>query len=377
MAGNQTADNPTAAGPTAIPWTDYIGSHDRSADWGKSVRGVGRRESPVPPSSPASSDTLLESELTLRLRQISPSRTLVMPVGGLAGARDRDQVAAFLDQVESDGGSAWRAEVRQRAEAIRPVLSQSRGIYLQIGNEINSHHYGTAISSWQGGRGRVESNSEAIIPVYTEYFLAPAVEALRDFDWGAEAASRVHVVLGSVANSANPRSRAWLYDLLDYRIRGDFAPSLSGKRVVEVIDLATIHYLVTGADVEWLEILDSLKTRWIDSGLVSGVWGTEELGRRRADAELGAMTAMKVTSRYLHWWSTRGVLPDQSRFLLWGSRRGQPGNTGDDAMELLYQFLGNSLISDVSALLDVSPQANVEAYAFETVGEPGRRVIFL
>ncbi len=256
------------------------------------------------------------------------------------------------------------------------MLSQSRGIYLQIGNEINSRHYGTAISSWQG-RGRVGPNSEAIIAVYTEYFLAPAVEALRDFDWGAETASTVHLGLGSVANAANPRSRAWLYDLLDYRIRGDFAPSLSGKRVVEIIDLASIHYLVTAADEEWLEILDSLKTRWIDSGLVSGVWGTEELGRRRADAGLGAMTAMKVTSRYLHWWSTRGVSPDQSRFLLWGSIRGQPGTTGDYAMELLHEFLGDSRISDVSSLLDLSPQANIEAYAFETVGEPGKRVIFL
>lgn len=362
--------------PAAVAWTRHVGGHGRPVRWGKSIRGVGRREDT---SVPVASDSLSEAELTTRLRELAPRHDLVMPIGGLEGAREQDSVAAFLDGIERDGGRAWREELRQRAAAIRPVLGEAGGsINLQVGNEINSYHYATAIHARRGGRGRVDANSETIIPVYVEYFLAPAVEALRNFDWGASpAASRIRLVLGSVANSANAKSRAWLYDLLDYRVRGDFAPTLEGKRVVELIDIIAIHYLVTGADANWMQVLDSLQTRWVDSGLAQGVWSTEELGRRRADDGLGAVTAVKVTARYLHWWSRRGYGPDRSRFLLWGSSRGRRGTRGDDAMETLYDFLGEAELVDVTGSLDLAPTGDLEAYAFDTTADPSKRAIFI
>jgi hypothetical protein len=358
--------------PTAVTWMDHIGAHDRPTDWSRSIRGVGRRESPVNQGGRE------ESELTRRLREVAGAHILVVPVGGLAGARDTAQAAEFLDRIEADGGAAWNEEVRVRAAAIRPVLEEALEINLQVGNEINSHFWGTSIGAWRGDRRPAGANSREVIPVYVEYFLAPAVEALREFDWGSDAsAAKVNIVLGSVAAAANPSSRAWLGDLLDYRILGRYATSLAGLRVAEVVDFVSVHYLVTADDAGWMNTLDSLQERWVESGRIRGVWGTEELGRRRAEAGLGAVTAMKVTSRYLHWWSLRGLTPEKSRFFLWGSRLGSADTRGDSAMRVLHRVLGDSQLIDVSSSLSLAPRSRIEAYAFATAGDPAKRVIFV
>jgi hypothetical protein len=351
--------------PTVITWMDYVGRHDRPAVWGRSIRGVGRRESPA-------------TELTRRLREVASTNVLVMPIGGLASARDTAAAAHFLNGVEADGGAAWREEVRVRAEAILPVLDGALGINLQVGNEINSHFWGTSVRAWKGDNRPAAANSREVIPVYVEYFLAPAVEVIRDFDWGSDASpAKVNIVLGSLANSANPRSRAWLGDLLDYRIRGTFAASLAGVSVADVVDFASVHYLVTADDANWMHQLDSLQERWVDTGRIRGVWGTEELGRRRAEAGLGAVAALKVTSRYLHWWSLRGLTSEKSRFFLWGSSRGDRDKRGDSAMQILHGAIGDSQLEDISSSLNVAPGSRFEAYAFAILGGPSTRAIFV
>jgi hypothetical protein len=319
-----------------------------------------------------------ESELTRRLREVAGKHVLVMPIGGLAGARDAAQAAEFLNGVEADGGVAWKEDIRRRAEAIRPVIEEALDINLQVGNEINSHYWGTSVSAWKGYARSLPNNSHEIIPVYVEYFLAPAVEALREFDWGSDAsAAKVSIVLGSVANAANPRSRDWLGNLLDYRIGGQYASSLAGLRVADVVDFISIHYLVTASESGWMRVLDSLQERWVDTGRIRGVWGTEELGRRRGEAGLGAVTAMRVASRYLHWWSLRGLTPDKSRFFLWGSRLGSPETRGDSAMRILHRSIGDSRLVDVSPKLILAPASRIEAYAFETASDSATQIIFM
>ncbi|MFO1188631.1 MAG: hypothetical protein U1E97_03340 [Alphaproteobacteria bacterium] len=211
-----------------------------------------------------------------------------------------------------------------------------------------------------------------MIPLYAEYFLAPTVAGLnaasRDVTGRDDA---IPIVLGTIAGAFEARSRAWLGALLDYRLRGDFAPDLAGRRVHELIDIIAIHYLQTHGDATWSQSLDGLWTQWVGKGRIKGIWATEELGRRQGLTGIGAATAIKTTARCLNFHLDRGIAPRRGRCGLWGGWLGNPGTRGDDAMTLVHEFLDDAplAVQDAGGALDGT--GSLEWHAFATrAGRP-------
>ena len=99
-------------------------------------------------------------------------------------------------------------------------------------------------------------------------------------------------MLGSIVGARQPFVRDELLpSLLDYRIEGTYAPALAGRQVKELIDYLSVHYVLTpeavfGFDDEaeqtqtdaWRLLLDDFHDRWVETGVVRGVWHTEEGG---------------------------------------------------------------------------------------------------
>lgn len=364
----------TAAAETPAAWTAYFGSHDRPVDWGRSIRGVGRGLTGLLPG--AEGRQTAHGRLSASAAELLDRYDLVIPVGGLASAKDADEAVAFLRQVESDSGRAWKQAVYDQAVLVGELSAGRGDVYWQVANEINSRDHGRAARLLAGGSVYGRRDDPAVIPVYVEYHLAPTVEALRRARDSLGDQTRLHIVLGSIATSSRRGAREWLEELLRYEVRGDYAPDLAGRRVYELVDVIAIHYLVTDEDDSWREILSGLYGSWVESGKVEGLWATEELGRRRATDGLGAATTLRVASRFLSWWRDAAIGPERSRVFFWGWRMGAPGTLGGEGMQALYDFFGETALADLRNVT-VTASAEVEVHAFQSVVDQHRRALVI
>lgn len=346
------------------PWPAYLGAHDRVTAWAKSVRGIGRAE-----LNGFSASAAELNEFTRRLLPVVRSgRTVVMPVGGMGPAYDMVTTVRFLDQVVSDRGQRWRSAVLERCGVANLAhLEQDSELLWQVGNEINSRHYAAAITRWRTGQVVERRNLHSTIPIYVEYFLAPTVRALRECnDERTEGQQPVAIMLGSIANAADPLSREWLDTLLTYRLKGLIEPELRGTQVWELVDVISIHYLVTAMRGSWSEVLDSLQAKWVLTGRVAGIWATEELGAQPADKALGAATTLRILARYLHWWTTRSIDPNRSRAFFWGTERGPAETRGRRALDMMVQRLGEARLRNLTDASGASSsQGGIETYVFK------------
>jgi len=367
-------------GRELYPWNAYIGANNRDAPWAGFLRGIGRGYTGLALSG---TDALVPRATTPAFGKfaadvagIAKSRDLIIQVGGLLSAREAQRTRAFMTMIEADRGELWRHTVYLQARRLAEVTDRDR-IYWQVGNEINAWHYTRSFRLWQGKDSQTrDADQDAVIPLYVEYFLAPTVAALN-------AASRdiagrndtIPIVLGTLAGAYRERSRAWLDSLLNYQVRGDFAPELAGSRVRELIDIVAIHYLQTHADNSWSQALDDLREKWVGSGRIKGIWATEELGVHQAETGIGAATAVKVTARCLNFHLTRAIPPRQGRCGLWGWWLGNPGTRGDEAMTLLSNFLGDAPLAPRDDGGKLVATGSLEWHAFTTVAGESRTVV--
>jgi hypothetical protein len=353
-----------------VPWTAYFSTQDRFADWASAVRGIGRGQTGLPNSKVAPYIQDLSTAPLL-------SKKILLPVGGLDSGRGQAQVEAFLNQVKRDRAKTWKKIVYDQAIALTKVPGGSSRIAWQIGNEINSKKMAENIHDWaKDGKENLSPNDESIIPYYVEYYLAPTVEAIRKASQDSLGSdNRILIVLGSIANAYNPNSRLWLDRLLKYRVKGTYAKSLADRSVAELVNIIAVHYLVSSVDESWQPALDDLWNRWIGKGRVVGLWSTEELGKKRAMNGEGASTTLKVAARYLHWWGVRGIQPEAGRVSFWGWRlSGNPGTSGNDGMQSLYKFLGDSPVREINKGLDVESERPMETYLFQSVKQSRKRI---
>jgi hypothetical protein len=372
--------NVTPANALEIPWAAYFVSQDKPAPWAQTVRGLGRgktgvaliEESEQINVGPGSEFARLEEQV----KDVITSRDMIIPVGGLRAAKEQDEVNAFMNMIKRDGGKRWKEVVLTQAVRFAKLPHGYERIYWQVGNEINSKAYGTTLNRWAGKGVASGFDDSYIIPLYVEYFLAPTVEALRSASLQVTGSKdKIQVLLGPIANAARPSSRKWLDDLLNYRIRGDFATTLAGERVADAVNMIGIHYVVTSANSDWSVILDDLHHKWVGHSRITGIWSTEELGKKAAEAGLGAATAIRVAARYLHWWGVHSITPKQSRCSFWGWEMGKPGTTGGDGMQALYNFLGDTALKELDRALNVEPLNNLEVYAFQSASDPSKRIM--
>ena len=63
----------------------------------------------------------------------------------------------------------------------------------------------------------------------------------------------------------------------------------------------------------------------------------------------GAVFSLQVAARYLTWWHQVGWSPEQGRAFLWGADVGNQGQRGVDAMQLLYDAIGDVALLPLSS----------------------------
>lgn len=335
---------PGVAGET--PWTQQFGSHYDERAWATSVRdpgGPGRYGYRIPGSRQPPAQWAEQGD-PLELKPFIARGQVVLNVGGLGSGRDETQVKAFLDSVNADRGTTWKRELASKVRPVALLSGASDAVHWQFGNEINGPRFLRNVVSWAGGdmgRDR-EAALQKFIPLYVEYFLAPGVEAVRGVSQELHGdPGRIRVMLGSLANARDPRAVGWYEALLAYKIVGSNAPTLAGKKVHEVVNALSIHYLVSAEDAGWSEILDRLANNWMGKGAIRAIWSTEEGGVRRAQSGYSGATALRVAARYLNWWSVRGWDASQGQCFFWGHDIGADGTRADQALDTLFRFTGH------------------------------------
>lgn len=249
--------------------------------------------------------------------------------------------------------------------------------YWQLGNEINSIGMFNilGIKPRKGESIWKYFNLPEQAKAYVNLYFAPTAVAVRRASkdaYGDE--GKVRIVLGSVANAYNPRSREWMDELLSRSINSPTAPELNGKAVFEVADILSFHYLVTAGRPDWEEALDEIYRKWVASGRMLGMWATEEHGRRGR----GFVTVCRVAARWLHFWCTHKWLPERGRCIFWGADLPKPGGKGIEAVRILGRFLEDWPLKEVTGSVKVYGAGRIELYAFlATTDSAERRLLVL
>ena len=358
------------------PWNEYFGSSTGPHEnWGYTRRIASHRTTRIKTALKAGDDIILGDTI------------------GLSTAKKEAKVALFMDSIEADGGTAFREAVFNRAvklDSVRlKVGTTDQVLYWMFGNEITSLPYVLNLRAWAEEPVQPAKHGDPwIIPYYVEYYLAPAVQAIRE----AEVATGVDipVFLGSIGNASNPARRDFLYQVLNYVVAGTYADTLAGQRVADIVDHVGIHYTVAknahvkdekGKYIKHLKgsfelALDEMYDPWVASGILDGLWATEEVGRKVGNKGYGAAKAMVVTSRYLHWWAKKDISPEQGRAVFFGTTIGPADVTANLAMQTLFGFLGATPLVEI--LDAVAPPADDwETYLFESVDNNNKRVAFI
>ena len=241
---------------------------------------------------------------------IAPWRTML-------GKTEQDQIWALL----------------KLAYSLSP--DAEKHLFFQWGDDINTRRLGTAPTAKlieatprHGVAYKRDANQPADAAAYAENFFAPAVEAVRkaSTDVFGEP-GKIPVMIGSCARAGLDENRDWFRSVLEHTIGGELAPSLKGKRVIDLVDYLTVnHPFADASDTKALQAL------WNSYGKqVRGLWITEEFGTiARTDTQFTTRVAL-----FLEWVAANQLDSQQAR-LVWDiapSRRG-----ADDCHALMVQL---------------------------------------
>jgi hypothetical protein len=351
-------------------WNQYIGSVGYTASWSGWARrplydktGMGLVQDP-------GKITELVEQVTTTLQ----TQDVMLPAIGMTRSGD----SSFLDLIQDGGVEVFQQAIRDQVEALAPLDPSGKRIVYQLGNEIATTSMSEGLRLWATGRGitipgAAMDYDPEFISYYVEYQLAPTVAAMLEASATAYGdPNKVTIVLGSVNNGGSAEGKAWLDALLDYTVKGTFAPSLAGKHVYELIDIASVHYIGGTSKIEpsW--------DKWAGVGTISGLWTTEEVGIRAADEGLGAGLAIAKVMDHLNWYYVRGLNQEQVGVSLYGWDVNGPvaGTSSDTSMLALYDFLGAVPVEPRTDVVtaEVSSGA-VETYQLQSLSDDSKRVI--
>ena len=341
------APTPVPTPTTGTIWPEYFStSRDAMPMWAKTLRRT---------SSVTAVSTLLpNSNVILTLG--------VQVCGALGSGRDQAQVDALIASVSADGGATYRNCIKN--EAVKGVQAQTNNhtIYWHIGNEINSQHYATTM----GTTGA--SSDPSMIPDFVEYFVAPTVQGLDEAS--SQTGFDTPAVLGSIVSGHNINSRAWLDTLLNYTITGTYAPALAGKKVYEVVDYTSFHYTV--ASTIWEESFNDIG-KWIGQGKIKGIIDTEELGSQSMARGAAQFQALQGFVNLMYWVNAHGYTPVQGRLNFWA----QGDSTPDEAMTIVYNFLGNTSLKNLTNPTLIGQTGSPSVHALSTTAGDKRLISVL
>ncbi|MEK0450266.1 MAG: hypothetical protein RL088_2534 [Verrucomicrobiota bacterium] len=305
-------------------WRDYFGMQSVSAagPW-KTVRQFDGPATSLPSKAPAGGQVLagpfngtpVEMDLSwfrdpLRRTSLGLDRNLpvilgadltaiyVAPWRSMLGKLQQDQIWALMKLAY---GSDPKTEKR---------------LLFQWGDDINSQRLGTDTDARtikatpRNGLGYVRnSNQPADAASYAENYFAPAVEAVRAASRSVFGDERsIPVLIGSCARAGLEANRDWFRSVLEHTIEGELAPTLKGRKVIDLVDYLTVnHPFADAPDTK------SLQALWNTYGKrVKGLWVTEEFGN------IGHSPAQVINraALFLEWVSANDLDSQQTR-LIW------------------------------------------------------------
>ena len=348
---------------TGFPWTSYAGSHYLAASWAGVVRDH-KYGIEYDSSSHSYPYTELDTSTQSTISGILSGHDAIFLIGGFGSGRGKDQVADYMNSIESDSGASWRQSVQNRVIELDHLNTGRNKLVIQVGNEITSDKPSENLHLWKGDGKPGKFFDPETIPWYVEYYLAPTVSGLRSA--GPSLLSGVEVALGSMTVYSNSNAEPFLDSLLNYQIQGTYAPELSGKKVSDIVDIITLHYFMSSE--VWESRLDHIRNTWIGTGEVNGVWSSEECGIQAATNGSGGVAALKVTARYLRWTALHGYAPGLVRGLFYGWDSGPSGNRVDTALSEWYGFFGDS------AVKSMDPTSGPYVYPFSSVDDPKKKL---
>lgn len=396
-----TPSSPPAPASTQPEWMRYFGAHytltpdnTGTRDWaGGGLRnpgGIRTSYEIAADDSGGYTDTALLEFTNMALPVIdellADDSYAVLKVGGVAS----DITALFLDSMDSAAGrDTFRLALHNRIEAIRALPHADdweQKVYFQFGNEIqNPEVFYGFVCNWATNNVTNDCDLETqFLPAYVERYLAPGVAYLEEKSqalFGRPDAIRM--VLGSVVNLSNRET--FINTLLNYQVQGDYAPSMAGKYVYQLVDTVSIHYSV--GDPDWRTSLDDFRNTYVPGGVPTGrvhrIWATEEVGANSAEQGYGMAAALRGIARYLDWWQANNISPDDGHMFVWGAGINSPDDgvcTGctsvDEDMPLLTGFTGNrALLAQTGNRSTLTASANVEMHEFAVEGVDKRVVI--
>ncbi|MEW6006004.1 MAG: T9SS type A sorting domain-containing protein [Stygiobacter sp.] len=352
-------------------WTKYCGWHGgQKPQWGGWVRGYAQNQLGrfLIDTTTSQIDTTKLNNVYQSLLTLDTTVDILQLDEGLESARDTANVVKWMEMIEADSGKFWKSIVYQQTLKLTGLSNSQKRVYWQIGNEISSHAYSQTIRYWKEG---VNINGydydQFVIPYYVENYLAPTVEAI---DSASKAVyndiGMINICLGSITNAHNINAQQFLDSLLNYRIVGVNAPSLSDKYVYELIHIITIHYAMGTANTsDWLNNINWYKN-WSGIGRIRGVWSTEEVGIRAATDNKGGFASSIATSRYLEWSINNQYNAQDVRTNYYGWNKGTTSSSVKTFNDTLFSMLGNVKLINVpnTATPFSLSQGNLEYHSF-------------
>lgn len=314
----------------------------------------------------------LTTETVSNLQQDMLTRDVIMQIGGMGSAKKNQtepgkvnpQFAEYMNGIVADKGASWIQQVTQRTSELAAITPSPERLTWQIGNEINSLSYSENIHYYFKDGKVAKMSDQTTIATYVEYFLAPTIQGIQ----AAEAATGkdIRIALGSIASASMTSSQVFSDTLLNYKIVGTNAPALAGRSVYELIDIITVHYFMGAgsptAPEKWREYLLSNRDKWVGKGSIKGIWSTEEVGIRSAEAGYGPGLAIRIVSRYMDWVSQNNYNDDQSKWFFYGTGSGSENSRIETAMQNLYDLVGDNGMELVSH--EFLNSNNLEIYTY-------------
>ncbi len=358
------------------PWTAYTGSHYGSAAnnvpaWGGWVREYAKDRTGVALLDANNQpDSLRLDSLKNILLGLDPAYDALQLVGGMGSARNQQRLNDYMALIEADTAAAFKKIVQLQAALLTQLPDGEHRVYWQIGNEISSPAYSRTLRIWSGQDSASVGNGKwfdsFVIPLYAERYLAPSVEAIETASlevFGEP--ERIRIACGSLTNATNPAAKIWLDSLLNYTLSGEFAPSLAGKKVYELVDIITVHYMMGVAMSDgWRPLMEDYWSDWVGTGRIKGIWSTEEVGINAANGGSGAASGCRTTARYLDWAIANNLDARQARTNYFAWNTGPMGTRVNDANTALFDFLGQSRLAKVDSTAFSGDNSNLETFGF-------------
>lgn len=330
-------------------------------------------------------------------------------MSGIQSGRVESDVANYMNKVEQTKGESVRSLYRNETSEFSKLLAKSdKTVYLQMGNEINAFHFNQTMKAWAksfnkpypsptspfaNDGDRIGRNDRGYIGYFVEYFLAPAIEGINEAKANSTNPDRIKVMLGSIANAHRDSAfNMWLPILWNYTVQGEFAPKLKGKKVSELVDGITIHYVLT--EKSDLKLLERYYNLYGKQNKI--VFTTEELGGH-SYLGLGATTGIMIFARYMDVWTRLGYSPENCKMMFYNAhtsfmpagdkvevdhvnnrkvrRTPCPDASADSAMKIIEDFMPKAVLSNAKKYIIKSPIGFNEFFAFNDINSNKKIII--